>query len=368
MAVAGVLIAFLPGALAGGGLWSIPPGLLAASCLAFRRRRPVAVWAVATAAALVTVAVVPSTFLVMLGSLFALYNVAAVSPRSASRFAGWATVLAVLLAVALGHLGVTAWLASTFAAVVTVATWLVGDNVRVRRAYVAQLEAAASRAAADRTAELARAAACERERIARELHDVVVHHVSVIAVQAGAARLLAETSDAPAGSTTTWAAIEDTARLALTELRHLLGALRHAGERPSLAPQPGLGQLDQLLDEVRAVGLSVRSDLVGLPMELPPALDLSAYRIIQEALTNVIKHEGRVPTHVRLRCGESTLDVEVENDGGGAATVNSSEGGGHGLVGMRERVGVLGGSLHAGPRSGGGFAVRACLPLDGGTR
>jgi signal transduction histidine kinase len=278
---------------------------------------------------------------------------------------GDSSVGAGLLAIYLGQIDVTAWLAYVLVAVVTVACWLVGDNVRVRRAYVAELQASAAKAEAGRAAELNRAAAYERERIARELHDVVVHHVTVIAIQAGAARMVAQTGDENDASGKTWEAVEETARLALTELRQLLGTLHHEGDLPSLAPQPGLQLLGWLLEEVRAAGLPVRSDVVGSPDQLPPALDLSAYRIVQEALTNIMKHEGLAPALVRLCRRDGAVEVEVTNEAGGTGATGTPVGPGRGLIGMRERAEVLGGSLHAGPCAGGGFKVRALLPLDG---
>jgi signal transduction histidine kinase len=363
--VAAVLAAALVGGLDGIRPWAIASRVLAAACLAFRRRWPVPVWAFATVAALAALALGPSTYLVVLAPVTALYYVATVRQGLVTKFAGISSVGAGLLAIYLGQIDVTAWLAYVLAAVVTVACWLVGDNVRVRRAYVAELEASAAKAEAGRAAELNRAAAYERERIARELHDVVVHHVSVIAIQAGAARMVAETGDGAAAPVKAWRAVEETARLALTELRQLLGTLRHEGDPPSLTPQPGLRQLGQLLEEVHAAGLPVRSEVVGIPDQLPPALDLSAYRIIQEALTNIMKHEGRAPALVRLCCRGGAVEVEVTNEAGGLGATGTPEGPGRGLIGMRERAEVLGGSLHAGPCANGGFRVLALLPLDG---
>ena len=366
--VAAVLAASLADGLDGMRPGVIAPRVLAAACLAFRRRWPVPVWAFTTAAALAALALEPSTYLVVLAPLTALYYVATACQGLVTKFVGISSVGAGLLAVYLGHIDVTAWLAYVLVAVVTVACWVVGDNVRVRRAYVAELEASAARAEADRVAALNRAAAYERERIARELHDVVVHHVSVIAIQAGAARMVAETGDGAAALVRAWRAVEETARLALTELRQLLGTLRHEGDPPSLTPQPGLRQLGQLLEEVRAAGLPVRSDVAGIPDQLPPALDLSAYRIVQEALTNIMKHEGLAPAVVRLCCRGGAVEVEVTNEAGGLGATGTPAGPGRGLIGMRERAEVLGGSLHAGPCAGGGFRVRALLPLDGSIR
>ncbi|MBV8303072.1 MAG: sensor histidine kinase, partial [Acidimicrobiia bacterium] len=219
-----------------------------------------------------------------------------------------------------------------------------------------------------RAAELRQATDEERARIARELHDVIAHHLSVIAVQAGAARLLAEQNDNGVASTAdrdAWGAVESIARQALTEMRQLLGVLRHEAGEPPLAPPPGLDQLNRLLDEVRGAGLPVDARIEGDAIPLPPAVDLSAYRILQEALTNVLKHEGPAPTHVLLRYGDGELAIELVDEGR-LRPVSSAPDPvqGHGLVGMRERVAMFGGRLDAGSRAEGGFAVVAHIPLN----
>jgi signal transduction histidine kinase len=268
-----------------------------------------------------------------------------------------------------------AWEAFAYPAVVIAIAWLVGDNVRTRRAYVAQLEERAAHAEADRAAEAERAAAGERARIARELHDVVAHHVSVIAIQAGAARMVgerfssAEGVDTGAGSTH-WEAlvsVESTARQALTELRRLLGVLRHDGdiETPSLSPQPGIRSLEELFDRVRRAGLPLESRIEGDVVPLAPSIEVSAYRIVQESLTNVLKHEGAVPTEVTLRYRERDLEIAVIDRPTGAPASALSGGGGHGLLGMRERVALFGGDLSVGRRADGAFEVLVRLPFDG---
>jgi signal transduction histidine kinase len=248
--------------------------------------------------------------------------------------------------------------------VLVTAAWLIGDNLRVRRAYVAELEAKAARAQIDRAADLARAAAAERTRIARELHDVVVHHVSVIAVQAGAARMLADQAGDTSERRQSWLAVETTARTALAELREILGLLRSDREASALTPAPGIDQLDHLIDDVRQAGLRVDARVEGRPVALPPAVDLSGYRIVQEALTNVLKHAGPVPTTVVLRYDDDRLNIEVSN--AGPVVANSMQNmGGHGVEGMRERVALLGGSFDAHARSSGGFVVVASIPTQG---
>jgi len=199
----------------------------------------------------------------------------------------------------------------------------------------------------------------ERSRIARELHDVVAHHVSVMTVQAGAVRrLLRPEQEREREALMT---VEETGRKALTEMRRLLGVLKQ-GEAPApLSPQPGLATLDALLAQVRDAGLPVELAVEGAPVELPPGVDLSAYRIVQEALTNALKYAGPARAWVVVRYGDKDVTLEIANDGSTEAVAGN--GGGHGLVGMRERVAVYGGELESGPRTGGGYAVRARLPI-----
>jgi signal transduction histidine kinase len=198
----------------------------------------------------------------------------------------------------------------------------------------------------------------ERARIARELHDVVAHGVSVMVVQAQAGpRLLAD----PEQARGVFRAIETTGREALVELRRLLGVLRGGDDHAATAPQPGLGSLGSLVEQVREAGLRVDLRIEGEPTELPPGVDLSAYRIAQEALTNTLKHAGRAEAEVIVRYDTTVLELEILDNGVGPhERVNGS---GHGLVGMRERVALYGGTLEAGSRNGHGFAVRARLPL-----
>jgi signal transduction histidine kinase len=337
-------------------------GVVALVPLAWRRQAPLLVWAVSGCASFAALAVHGSPGPLALGPLMALYTVATISPRPVSLAAGVATLIGVTIGVAVSgpHLG---WQSFVFPAVVVAACWLVGDNLRVRRAYVAELEAKALRADDDRAEASARAASEERARIARELHDVVVHHVSVIAVQAGAARMRSELDPGLSATAPAWAAVESAARQALSELRQLLGILRHDGEPVALAPQPGLDQLDQLLAEVRQTGLPVSVRVEGDPYRLPPAVDLSAYRIVQEALTNALRHGGAKPTTVCLRYGVEDLGIDVTDEGPTPTAAPSARGVGHGLVGMRERVSMFGGAFTAGPGPEGGFEVKARIPV-----
>lgn len=332
----------------------------------WRRRAPLAVLAITGISLLVLIAAEGAPGPEAFGPIVALYTVATRCARRVTLAAAAVGVVGLLAAGAVGPGGGGA-LQLVFPAVLLAVVWLVGDNVRVRRAYVAELTARAERAEADRDHELARAAEQERLRIARELHDVIAHHISVIAIQASGLRLRgitgAAAADADRVADAAVVAIEHTSRQALAELRRLLGVLRHSGDAHSavLSPQPGLAQLDDLLDQVRAAGLPVTVRLHGKPVTLPEALDLSAYRLIQEALTNVLKHEGPVATDVVIRYDADRLSISVTNAAGPVASDSSHVG--HGLIGMRERVAMFGGQLSAGPQPDHGYQVVAELPL-----
>jgi signal transduction histidine kinase len=198
----------------------------------------------------------------------------------------------------------------------------------------------------------------ERARIARELHDVIGHHVSMIVVQAGAERRVL--SDKNAATREVLETVERTGRSALTETRRLLGMLRDESAEP-LTPQPGLDDVPMLVEQLSEAGLPVEFDLDGERRELPVGLDLSAYRIVQEALTNTLKHAGNAQATVRVRYRSDSLELEIADDGPGAAV--RTAGGGHGLVGMRERVALYGGRFDASRNATGGFAVRVVLPI-----
>jgi signal transduction histidine kinase len=293
-----------------------------------------------------------------------LYTVAAYRPRRAS-------VPALLLCLAGSVAAVMVWMpsgGSNFVPHLAYATalfwgcsllaWVLGDSMRYRRGYYAGLEDRAARLEAERHAQAKIAAAAERARIARELHDIVAHHVSVMVVQADGARYALRTE--PGRAETALTAISATGRQALTEMRRLLGVLRSAGEQSGLAPVPGLGELRELLDQARAAGLEVSYTLSGTPRELPEGAELAAYRVVQESLTNTRKHAGLAATAaVTLRYEPDGLTLEVTDDG-----IASPGGGqaGHGLAGMRERIAMYGGTVQAGPLAGGGFGVTARLP------
>jgi signal transduction histidine kinase len=214
------------------------------------------------------------------------------------------------------------------------------------------------RVALDRDLAAREAVTAERARIARELHDVVAHHMSVMVVQAGAARAVAGKD--PSGVSDALKQIEASGRTGLAEMRRLLEILKASDGENDLTPQPGLARLDELLDGMRATGLPVEMVVEGIPRPLAPGVDLSAYRIVQEALTNTLKHAGGASARVLLRYEIDALEVEVADDGRGDP---GAGGGGQGLIGMRERVQLFGGTLDAGPRPGGGFLVRARLPV-----
>jgi signal transduction histidine kinase len=248
------------------------------------------------------------------------------------------------------------------------AGWILGDNLQTRRAYVRSLEERAVLSEAAMQEEARQAVTAERTRIARELHDVVAHSVSVMVVQAGAARRVLDKD--PARATEAMASIESTGRQSLNELRRLLGMLRQAdGEATGRVPQPSIEHVDALLAQTRDAGLPVALTIEGDPRPLAPGVDLSAYRIVQEALTNTIKHAGPANAEVRLCYGTDTLELVVSDDGRGADCEDVEHNGtaGHGIVGMRERVSLFGGDLQVGNRPGGGFTVRATLPLEGAT-
>jgi signal transduction histidine kinase len=244
----------------------------------------------------------------------------------------------------------------------TLIAWVLGDSTRYRRAYYLNLEERAARLERDRDAHAQIAAAAERARIARELHDVVAHNVSVMVVQADGAAYALDAD--PDRARVALAAISATGRQALTEMRALLGVLRKGDEssQPVLAPLPDLGQLDELLDQTRAAGLSVSCTTEGEPRPLAAGTALTVYRIIQESLTNIRKHTGpAVSANVVLRYTADAVQITVTDNGIGAAA--PCDGAGHGLTGMTERAVMYGGSVAAGPVPDGGFEVTATLPF-----
>lgn len=237
--------------------------------------------------------------------------------------------------------------------------WYVGRRVEGRREYLALLEERAEYLERERAAEAQRAAAEERTRIARELHDVVAHRVSMITVQAGAAQTVAHTDTERA--IRAMAAVEQEGREALEELRQVLGVLRAESDERDLVPVHGMADIGDLVADMRRAGMDVSLEEACARAELPSQVDLASYRIAQEALTNVLKHGGPNPSaRVRLTADDGHLTIEVTDRGSGVSTFPES---GHGLAGMRERTALLGGTFEAGPRPEGGFRVMARLPL-----
>ena len=262
---------------------------------------------------------------------------------------------------------VASWVATTVAAgpteldavLIVAGSWLLGHYVRTRRLLVAELEQRAADLERQREEQAGRAVAEERLRIARELHDVLAHTMSVVAVQAGTGRLVG--ADHPDAAIAALAAVETTARSAMDEMRQILTVLRADEDAASVTPAPGLDDLPALVTHAAEAGIAVDVHVDGEPRPVPTGVGLAVYRIIQEALTNVIKHAGRAHASVLLCYTDDDMVVEVRDDGPAAAPAVAA--GGHGLIGMRERAAVHGGELTAGPDPHGGFVVRARLPL-----
>ena len=334
--------------------------VLVALPLAVRRRYPLTAVTVFGAAVAVQ-ALLPGMAMIgllLLGPvLIHLYSVAAYGGRRRS----WAGLGVVAAAVAVHDLTDPALRAdlegTSWWWLVLLAAWLVGRWVASRRA-AAELERRTRALEEDRR--LAEAAVQqERARIARELHDVVAHSVSVVAVQAGAAQAVLGSD--PDRAREPLGAIETSARDALVEMRRLLGVLRTAEEEPSLAPQPGLADLPAIAARVTAAGLPVELSIEGEPAPLAPGVDLAALRIVQEALTNSLRHARASRARVVLVHRPDSIDLTVADDGGGGPTGRP---GGHGIVGMRERVALYGGELSVGPGESGGYVVHAVLPRE----
>ncbi len=246
-----------------------------------------------------------------------------------------------------------------FGFVVLFLVWYIGRRIRIRGDYLRLLHERATQLEREQESEASRAVAEERTRIARELHDVVAHQVSLMTVQAGAAKTVA--ADDPEGALRAMEAVEKAGRQALDELRHLMGVLRPEAEVDGLSPQPGLADVPRLVEHLREAGLEVALTMDGVQTDLPARVELSTYRIVQEALTHVLTHAGpSARTEVRLSTDNHGVAIEVLDNGHGATILPGS---GHGIAGMRERVQLLGGSLDAGPRPGGGFQVVAHLPI-----
>ncbi|HEV8274805.1 MAG TPA: histidine kinase [Streptosporangiaceae bacterium] len=350
-----------------GRLIAVPLVIALAVPVVFRRAYPVAAFAAAIAVGALQVLINSKPNPTDLAIVILLYTLAAYTARRIS-IAGLAICLAGSAAAVLRWMPdrLSMWdsllVGSIMFAGPSLIAWVFGDSMRYRRAYYTNLEDRAARLEAERDAQAQIAAAAERARIARELHDVVAHNVSVMVVQAdGASYALGSDPDRARQAL---AAISATGRQALAEMRRMLGVLRRNedGTEPGRAPLPGIGQLGELLEQTRATGLAVSFTVEGVPQPLPDGAALAAYRIVQESLTNTRKHGGpRATAEVTLRYLEDALLLRITDDGRGAAA--ASDGAGHGLTGMRERVAVYGGWVQAGPRPSGGYHVTALLPL-----
>ena len=319
--------------------------------LALRRRFPAAV--------LVVVATATGTAAVRyddywpLGAVIAVYTVAAYCDSRGCRLLGAGALMGLMVAI-----GVSGWqLWGLLQMAPLLAAWIYGENVRTRSEYLRAVEDRAAQLEREQDAHARRAAAEEQTRIAREVHDVIAHNLSVIVVQATAGDAIFESQ--PHDAQRALRTIERTARQALDELRRVVAAVRD-GEQ--LTPQPGLGGLSDLVEDVRLAGLPVQFELVGEPRQLPVALELSAYRIVQEALTNTLRHADAKRVDVTVSYLPDALQIEIVDDGRAAARPSAD---GNGIVGIRERTRTFAGEFEAGPIDTGGFRVQALLPVAG---
>jgi signal transduction histidine kinase len=344
-------------------LITLPSSAVMIVAVVLRRRSPEAAFVVAVIAGGYQVLLAPAPTGTDLAIPVLLYTLAAYCPRRIS-------LIGLAVCLAGSTVGVFVWvrgadLLRTFLVALMIfcgtalVSWVLGDSVGYRRAYYANLKERADRLERERDAQAQIATAAERARIARELHDVIAHHVSVMVVQADGAGYTLRSDPERAGRAL--AAISATGRQALTEMRRLLGLLRSGDTRAELTPQPGLSELNELVDQARAAGMSVTLTLEGVPRPLSEGAELAAYRVVQESLTNTRKHAGlAAAAAVTLRFAGSGLVVQVTDDGrGGPAGVDGT---GHGLAGMRERVEMYGGSVEAGPLPQGGYQVTARIP------
>ena len=323
------------------------------AALAWRRSFPVGVAAVVVG---IDLAINPEQqFSTLLSLVLVCYTIGAETepPRS---YAGLALVVLPFVGVSVSEGIVPSDVAA--ALVFLVGPWTVGAAVRQRVARTEEAVARADRLERAQKEQAAAAAAEERTRIARELHDIVSHSISVVTIQTQAVRRRLGPEHAKEAEDL--AAVEATAREALAEMRRLFGVLRSDGEAASLTPQPGLHELDRMIAQVRGSGLDVDLEVAGGRYDLPPGVDLAAYRIVQEGLTNALRHSGASHARVMLRYGQGRLDIVVEDDGKGLAEVAT---GGHGLVGVRERVALYDGRVDVGPGPSGGVRLAASLPV-----
>jgi signal transduction histidine kinase len=339
-----------------GHLPTVPVALASAAAtlpVAVRRIAPVPVLAVVTVGIswLTALGRAPLNVDIALG--MAIYLVAVRCPRRGALIALGCTELALICGVLAAAAAARRDADTAHSMLAAAAMWFVGDGVRERRRYQAERARLAVRE--------------ERVRIARELHDVVAHTLSMVTFQAGVGRKVGPAR--PEQALLALRSVEVTGRGALEELRRILGLLRDDAEAPSLLPAPGIGDLTELADNVRATGITVRTDIAGDTATLAPAQALTVYRIVQEALTNVVKHAPGADAAVRVRAGQDGVLIMVSDNGRGSAPALATAGDPprHGILGMRERASAFGGTLEAGPVPGGGFLVTAFLPAAAGT-
>lgn len=343
---------------------SVPLLLLQTLPVAVRRRNPMRVLYITGFAITIYSLLGYSDTSDGFGIFIAFYTVAANMPRRRAMIAAAITAIGIFISFAAyasqnGMAGWTSTMTSTYFSFAV--AWLIGDNLRVRRAYTKELEERAVDLVREREEKAAQAVTEERARIARELHDVVAHYVSVMVVQAAGARRIVDKD--PTSAKHALEAVESAGRTALAEMRRMLEVLR--ADDPGMGPQPGLGEIERLVQQVRDAGLPVELSIQGEVCCLPAGMDLAAYRIVQEALTNTVKHGGVATAHVVVKYTADTLEIEVIDDGRGAAALLLADApGGHGLIGMKERVALFGGTLEAGPVLTGGYRVFARMPLE----
>jgi signal transduction histidine kinase len=339
--------------------------VLMSAPLALRRVYPATVFGIVLAAWVVDRALDYPESLATFGVLVAFYTIGTELARRRSFIIGGGSAIFVLLWTALGAVTLESVnaLAIATTTISTVTPLLIGREMRTRRERAEELRRQVADAERQREESARRAVEEERARIARELHDVVAHQMTVMTIQAEGARRIANGADPRIREALD--TIKATGHSALAEMRRVVGLLREAGDdSPELAPLPRLTDLSSLVDQVRSAGVPVELTVEGDARPLAEGVELSAYRIVQESLTNAVQHGGPgVSASVAVRYGDDRLDVMVADDGRGAAAAPSN-GGGNGLVGMKERVAVLGGSFEAGAKPGGGYCVHASIPYQ----
>jgi signal transduction histidine kinase len=344
-------------------VWAVLLSLLQTVPLAFRRRAPLPTFLLIVTGVCVYYALGYEVTDGTLATFVGVYTVAAYEDRRRSLLA-----LGILAAAMTWY-----WVfraepfdptTPIWIGILAVLSWSLGEYVKARRAYTTQVETLAERLDQARELEARQAVWQERARLARELHDLIGHTVNLMVIQAGAGRRTVSSN--PAVAERAFQTIESTGREALDELDRLLGVLRTDEVEPELPPLPGLDQVQALADRFEDSGLAVKVSIEGQQVSLPRSLDQSAYRIIQEALTNALRHAGGAIAHVVVRYRDNQLELEVADDGSQSHEPQKHAAGGRGLIGIRERVAMFGGDLDAGPRPGGGFVVRCRFPLTAG--